>query len=164
MEYVLRDSFAFSAFCVSVAPMGGEATCIHLGRVAQLLPCWSLVSFQAVVMVCLPLFKDNGKFIWVPESSQVSDQHSLIWQRLHRPSLRGHNKVKQYVKWIEGCFCVCRRREILGGSPSCEIQVESPWRPYGHCVLLSSSFWALSTLRQLTFQSNDILGWKERLT
>jgi hypothetical protein len=34
--------------------------------------------FQAAVIFCVPLFKDNGKFIRVPEGSQVSDQHCFI--------------------------------------------------------------------------------------
>ena len=78
MEYVLGDNCAFSAFCVSAPPMGGETPCRLLGEVVQLLPSRSLVPLQAMVMVCVPLFKDNGKFIRVPESSQVGDRHSFI--------------------------------------------------------------------------------------
>lgn len=43
--------------------------------------------------LCLLLFQDHGKFLRVPESCQVSDRHRFLRQRLHRPGLRGHDKV-----------------------------------------------------------------------
>ena len=66
-------------FCVS-APMSGKTTARTDIQMMWPSSCDHVtsVSFHAVIMACVLLFKDNGKFIRVPESSQVSDQHSFL--------------------------------------------------------------------------------------
>lgn len=77
LERALRENQAILPF-VLLLPREAKARADTQATRPRPRHLMASVLLQAVVTVRVPLFKDNGKFLRVPESSQVSDQHGFI--------------------------------------------------------------------------------------